>query len=1208
MSKLFLCVACLLLPFFSVAQHAGYVALGEDYIVETSKVSSEGFSLNVSFDTLALNDEGEFLSVYLKGSSRFGAVGSPSFPVLRRPFAIPANGEVKLSVKSYSVTDIDLSQYGGKKLMPQQPPQRKDVPAGHLEYDKEVYETDEFLGKSLAWFSRVGTMRGVEMGELNVVPMKYNPVTNVVRFYNNIVVEVSFVLAGSFFDTNACSPFFAQMYSNMLNRDVLDSYSDLYHVPVRMLVVAAEEYAETLQPWIEWKTQKGFYIDIDYVSSGATSEDVARYVHSRYSEGLSAGNAPVFLVLVGDVDKVPSSAVGSESSEQTDLYYASVDGDYLPEMYCSRLSVESASELASVIEKTLMYEKYTMPDPSYLDNVLLIAGEDGTWNPAIAQPTINYATQNYFNADHGFANVHAYLDSYSGCYSNLNTGVGYAHYTAHGGETEWCGPNFTCDSVLDLQNDGMYFLGIGNCCLSGKFGYTQPCYGEVLIRASKRGAFAYIGSSPVTYWYEDYYWALGATNVFDVTPQPNETQTGAFDLMFDDDIFNTVSSIMHAGNLSVTNSYNEGYTDMSPRYYWEAYNVIGDGSIMPYLSVPSANAVSHGEELLNGSGFFQVEANPGSYVAITDGMNILGTGLADDMGIANVRLDAVASADSVLLVVTRQQRIPHIEWLRVVSPEGAYLSLDGYSPSVVRYDVANSGVFALNIKNIGLTATEAYLPVRLRCADANVEILDSMASCPAVLPSESVELDSVFSFRISGDVSDCYTLQFSLVVDDTVSDVAYVSNFGVRVVKPEIVLSNMLVVGNVIPGSTFDIGIEASNRGSSACGNVRVALQSLSANLDVIDSLADYGELDVDQSAEGWFGLSVSDDASFGTSLPLKVTFITETLEFEDTIYLSVDLCNVPITELPFTEAFDGPELPDCWSQQKQGASTLDWHIVETDDQQQYANEAGNTYAYIIGYSYDPMYTMLVSPKFEFRNPQRTAYLSFRHIQKAWYSDQDKLSVYYKQSDTSEWVLMRIFGSSINAWRNEQLTLPNLSECYYIGFSACLDYGFGIALDDVKVEYEECEVPVVSASENEQGQVTITWTGNADKYILYKNGVMLLETTSNTYDADSNDDCYVVEAHCGDDVVSSSEYCVGVDDFESDSYGLYPNPAAGEVAVMCPADCEVKVCNTLGNIVLSKILPVGNTLVSLSGLASGVYLVQFETFDGKVIRKKLVIE
>ena len=139
---------------FGMAQTVDMISLGNNYSVEVEKLAPAGFRLNLTFDTLKVMSVGDYLAVDLKSTSRYGTVGNPSLPVFRRPFAIPECENVKAVVMSYSVTEFDLSQYGGKKIMPQQPSRRKDDTSQNIVYNKNIYETDGFVGKSVAWFSR----------------------------------------------------------------------------------------------------------------------------------------------------------------------------------------------------------------------------------------------------------------------------------------------------------------------------------------------------------------------------------------------------------------------------------------------------------------------------------------------------------------------------------------------------------------------------------------------------------------------------------------------------------------------------------------------------------------------------------------------------------------------------------------------------------------------------------------------------------------------------------------------------------------------------------------------------------------------------------------------------------------------------------------------------------------------------------------------
>lgn len=268
------------------------------------------------------------------------------------------------------------------------------------------------------------------------------------------------------------SPYYSVVYNQLFNSrtvaDVFEEHPDLYRTPVYMTVVANSMFEEALQPWLEWKMQKGFYIDVKYVESSTSSSVIKSYIKEQYDEV-----RPSFLVIVGDKNLVaPSLMSGQQTKKVTDLYYASVDDDYFPDVYYSRMSCETVKELESLVEKVLQYEQYTMPDPSYLSDALFIAGVDEWWNEKVGVPAVNYATNFFFNQSNGMRTVYKYTNEYSGCYDNINTGVGFVNYTAHGVETGWQDPAFNTDDVKNLTNKDKYFWAIGNCCLTGDWEQT----------------------------------------------------------------------------------------------------------------------------------------------------------------------------------------------------------------------------------------------------------------------------------------------------------------------------------------------------------------------------------------------------------------------------------------------------------------------------------------------------------------------------------------------------------------------------------------------------------------------------------------------------------------------------------------------------------------------------------------------------------------
>ena len=632
-----------------------------------------------SIESVEVNTErGMFSEIVIEGTYASGEFGTPELPASHQLLAVPFGATPRVTILNYSTTDYRLSDYGIGTLVPRQPSVRKDQRPEDVEfvYNANAYQTRSLATEPEASIEVQGTLRGIRVGSLVINPVSYNPASNTLRVFNNIEVEVSFdgadIAETERMLLSTYSPYFNDVYRQMFNyRQIMDVYTDhpdLMAYPVHMIVIAPENYISTLQPWINWKTQKGFYMNVvTKEQAGSNYNAIRTYVQNLYNTGVSQGATPTFLVLVGDVAQIPNTT-GNQTQKVTDLYYGSVDNDYFPDMFYSRMSAENTNQLTAIINKILQYEQYTMPDPSYLNNVTLIAGWDSYWTARVGAPTINYATTYYYNTAHGFNEVHSHVNQsqYNGCYNALNTGVGFVNYTAHGDNNMWAQPQFTNSNVNQLTNTNKYFLAMGNCCLSGNFGYNSTCFGEAMIRAENKAAYSYIGSCPNTYWYEDYYFGVGATNVFSQTPTLTNTATGVYDGIWMDDTYHTVSSIVFLGNLAVCYAHAGSYqTSSNPTYYWQAYHVLGDGSIMPYRVQPTANNVSHASTFPAGATSFQVSAQEGSYVAISQNNVLKGVALVPASGSVSVPVTAGITSGQVRIVVTKPQRQPYIQDINV---------------------------------------------------------------------------------------------------------------------------------------------------------------------------------------------------------------------------------------------------------------------------------------------------------------------------------------------------------------------------------------------------------------------------------------------------------------------------------------------------------------------------------------------------------------
>ena len=682
MKKITLLLVLALSTMFALAQN-GRIDLRHETKAEITHSEFNNLRATFSYGSIEsieiATERGTFSEIAIEGTYASGEIGTPELPASHQLLAVPFGATPRVNVISYTTTDYHLSDYGIGTILPHQPSVRKDQNPEDVEfvYNTAAYQTRSLATAPEATIEMQGTMRGIRIGSLLINPVSYNPAANTLRVFNDIEVEVSFDGADRTETErmllSTYSPYFDIVYKQMFNyRQILDVYTDhpdLMAYPVHMIVITPEDYITALQPWINWKIQKGFDVNVvTTAQAGGNYNAIQSYVQNLYNTGVNQGATPTFVILVGDTGQVPGKTSGNATQKVTDLYYGSIDGDYFPDMFYSRMSAENTNQVTAIVNKILQYEQYTMPDPSYLSNVTLIAGWDSYWNARIGRPTINYATTYYYNTAHGFNQVNAYLQQgqYTGCYNTLNTGVGFINYTAHGSETSWSDPQFTVSNVNALTNANKYFLAMGNCCLTGNFGHSQPCFGEAMLRGENKAAYSYIGSCPVTYWYEDYYFGVGATTVMNQTPTLENTATGVYDGIWMDDTYNTVSSITFLGNIAVCYASTGGYqTSSSPLYYWQAYHVLGDGSIMPYRVNPTPNTVSHASTFPAGATSFQVSAEAGSYVGISQNNVLKGAALVPASGSVSVPVSAGITSGQVRIVVTKPQRQPYIQDINV---------------------------------------------------------------------------------------------------------------------------------------------------------------------------------------------------------------------------------------------------------------------------------------------------------------------------------------------------------------------------------------------------------------------------------------------------------------------------------------------------------------------------------------------------------------
>ncbi|MFQ5454030.1 MAG: C25 family cysteine peptidase, partial [Candidatus Zixiibacteriota bacterium] len=654
-----------------------------------------GLTLKLEIGTLHFTDvwtkEGNFTLMSINGFTKSQRIGDPSLPMINKLISIPYGCKLKVDVIGSVTEEISLTNLSiTDPLMPVQPSLSKsdDPMSVPFEYNQTLYQQSGKYTLPLVETSLEGVMRSLRLGMVSIAPVEYNPTKNKIIVHKEIIIQVSYEnpdwTTTEINHTKYYSPFFEPVYKGILNYQSQNSTmrDDLVLYPVKYVIISDRMFETQLQPFIEWKTKKGFTVVTAYTDEiGYSNTAIKSYIQNLYNNGTPEDPAPSFVLLVGDAQQIPPFN-GVAGSHYTDRNFCEYTNDVFPEIYYGRFSAQNSSQLQPQIDKTLEYEQYLMPDPSYLGEVSLVAGVDASYAPTHGNGQINYGTNLYFNIAHNISpNVWLYPASDAPGASgeiiqSINDGVGFYNYTAHCSHSGHADPSFTTSDIPGLTNYNKYLLGIGNCCLSNTFGidYSTPCFGEAFLQAVNKGGIGYIGGTNSTYWDEDYWWGVGYGPVIGSGPTYEQTGPGAYDGIFHDhgepisQHYIANDAIIFAGNMAVTESGSS-----MENYYWEIYHLMGDPSIMTYVGMPVENIVMHDAAILMTSTSIAVQADPGSYVGISVNGELQGAGYIDISGSADIPLIGFASPGTADIVVSCQNKNPYFSSIQVIKPSGPYV-------------------------------------------------------------------------------------------------------------------------------------------------------------------------------------------------------------------------------------------------------------------------------------------------------------------------------------------------------------------------------------------------------------------------------------------------------------------------------------------------------------------------------------------------------
>jgi len=648
------------------------------------------------------------------------------------------------------------------------------------------------------------------------------------------------------------------------------------------VIISAPEYSSAADSLVNWKRRKGFHVvKATTDETGTTKEDIKDWLQWAYD---AWDTPPEYLLLLGDVDTIPA---WNFSGNVSDLPYALLDGeDWLPDLHIGRISVESIEQAATVINKTVRYERtpFTEGDENWFARSLMVAGDYGSVTPTT---TVTWCGEQLESIGFDPAATVFFPPTFNGIVpitNYLEDGVSICAYRGWAyGTHGWEPPHFIAENISDVDNGAMTPVVMSFVCLNGDFEGQDPCFGEVFIRQGtpeeSKGAIAFIGNGE--HWSHTRYNDVMAITTFERIVDSAITNLGQLQ---------TASKLRFAEYFP--HELGETGDEASVEFYFHIYNLLGDPELNFWKSIPSSMIVEYATELPSGQNFleFQVFEEDGvtplkdARVGLVRETQLLGSAWSDSNGKIYLFLEDELVPGVVELTITAPGHRPYLATVNVSNLDG-YAIAQELNPSILT--PAIEGPLSVNIRNIGLSslpATTAFLSTET----PGVIVTNSQAAFPPLGGGSSAWSLDEFRVQTEGWLSDESIVTFQLDFQD-----GQINQLGFEIVveapRIQIVSTELSGDGIAMPEETVDLIVNLSNMGQQGTlgGTGTLTLNSPGAT-DLIVAEAEFGAMNPGEetdNASNPYTLQIHHAEPIGTQIFFTMQFVSveglvQSLEF----------------------------------------------------------------------------------------------------------------------------------------------------------------------------------------------------------------------------------------------------------------------------------------------------------------------------------------
>jgi Peptidase family C25/Propeptide_C25/Secretion system C-terminal sorting domain/Peptidase family C25, C terminal ig-like domain len=668
-------------------------------------------------------------------------------------------------------------------------------------------------------------------------PFSYNEVTQTLRVYTHFELEIIY------FDNEVnpepsfkkISKEFNELYKRQFI-NYLDPASTSINNNNALLILCTQPWISDLQPLADWKNQSGVettIADISAISNDAVA--IKNYIYNYYQQHFLTH------VLIAGDHSVIASPFSAAAGGPSDPSYGYLSGnDSYPEVFVGRFPAESDSDIITMVQRVIDYEKTPDTTVNWMSNALGIGSNlgPGDDNEMDWEHLSNIRTQllsyTYSNVEELYDGTHPGTTDLPGnpnptdVINSIQSGVSLINYTGHGNNNSFTTSGFSNNEINLLTNTGQLPFIWSAGCTNGNFTTAAVCMGESFLRAryngKPAGAVAALMSSVNQYWNPP----MDAQDAMNAILTLNDTTHTT----------RTFGGISFSGCMQMNDHYGAAGALMT-----DTWHCFGDPSLEVRTAFPVSLSVSHAPSLTIGDSAFTVFCSTdGARVTLFHAGKIISNAIING-GSAMLEFSPLVNQDSILITLSGFNLYPYISKIPVLAAPGPYVILKSFTNNEITGN--NNGSVEINeviscditFMNAGLTDAKA-LTLQVITADTSIIIPNVTPLVFSLNSGDSTLINAAFQYIVSDSIKDQQKVLINVIVTDTNSN-HWTSEILQTLNAPELYSSVISIddsqAGNsdgiADAGESFQIKIRYINSGHSNLDTVFAKISSVNPDL-----------------------------------------------------------------------------------------------------------------------------------------------------------------------------------------------------------------------------------------------------------------------------------------------------------------------------------------------------------------------------------------